>query len=400
MKLVIVSHTPHYRHHGSLVAWGPTVREIDQLARVFSEIVHVAPLHAGPAPRSSLPYLAKSIRIQPVRPSGGPSLVDKLSILTALPHYMKTIWRESTEADVAHIRCPAAISLAALFLFTLRASPARRWAKYAGNWQPDGREPIAYRVQRWLLAHRLHRGTVTVNGHWSGQSRHIYSFFNPSFLPSEIASARKIGLCKSPPSSARLLFVGRLEASKGAHRALSIAARLKCSAVPLTLEVVGDGPERAALELQARALGLEDRVFFHGWLSRDALSLLYEQAHFLLLPSASEGWPKVISEAMAYGAIPVAAAVSCIPEILASTGGGFALPLDDLDGFAQTIKSLIERPEDWIIASRAGIEAAPRFSYDHYLSAVRQMFQDAWGDSLPAPSDLESSLQHEVQRQQ
>jgi glycosyltransferase involved in cell wall biosynthesis len=398
---MIVSHTPHFRNQERLVAWGPTVREIDQLGRVFAEIVHVAPLHDGPAPRSCLPYTSKSVEFHPVRPSGGPSAFDKLSVLRVLPHYWTAVWRASKWADVAHVRCPASISLAAVLLFSLRPGPARRWVKYAGNWQPKGGEPISYKLQRSMLAHRLHRGTVTVNGEWPNQPRHIYSFVNPSFLSSEIASARELGLQKKLTAPAKLLFVGRLEHPKGAGRAVSIAARLKDLGLPFTLDVVGDGAERPALDLQALSLGLEDRISFHGWVSRDDLSLLYSRAHFLLLPSsASEGWPKVVSEAMAYGAVPIAGAVSCIPQTLESTHAGFALQPDDVAGFALTIRRLFERPAEWSAASRAGIQAAAQFGYDHYLSAVREMFWDAWGDSLPHPTEqMNEAAHHEGHKQ-
>ena len=55
MKLLIVSHTPHYERNGSLVGWGPTVREIGHLARLFDDVVHIAPVHSGPAPKMRCP---------------------------------------------------------------------------------------------------------------------------------------------------------------------------------------------------------------------------------------------------------------------------------------------------------------------------------------------------------
>ena len=74
MKLLIVSHTPHYRHHATIKGWGPTVREIDYLAEIFDEIVHIAPLHPGPVPPNALAYASKRIRLRPVKPAGGNSL--------------------------------------------------------------------------------------------------------------------------------------------------------------------------------------------------------------------------------------------------------------------------------------------------------------------------------------
>ena len=56
MRLLVVSHTEHFRKDGVTVGWGPTVRELGRLAGLFDELVHVAPLHrgAGPGERPAL----------------------------------------------------------------------------------------------------------------------------------------------------------------------------------------------------------------------------------------------------------------------------------------------------------------------------------------------------------
>ena len=68
MRLVIVSHTSHYQKEGRIVAWGPTVREINYLTEIFDEIVHIAPLHRDDAPETSLPYEEGRIKFHPVSP--------------------------------------------------------------------------------------------------------------------------------------------------------------------------------------------------------------------------------------------------------------------------------------------------------------------------------------------
>ncbi len=86
-------------------------------------------------------------------------------------------------------------------------------------------------------------------------------------------------------------------------------------------------------------------VKFLGWLPKPSLADYYSQAHFLLLPTnASEGWPKVLSEAMAYGVVPLAGAVSSIPQILQETGAGLALPPEDPEAFVQAIQNFLAEP--------------------------------------------------------
>src|SRR3712207_3692431 len=107
-----------------------------------------------------------------------------------MPHYTRTIWRELPQADVVHVRCPANISLIAIVLLAVVRYPRRRWVKYAGNWQSYPVEAWSYRFQRWWLSSGLHRGVVTVNGHWPGQPAHVYSFLNPCFTEAELAAAQ------------------------------------------------------------------------------------------------------------------------------------------------------------------------------------------------------------------
>ena len=104
------------------------------------------------------------------------------------------------------------------------------------------------------------------------------------------------------------------------------------------------GPERPLSEAWAREHDLNSRVTFHGWLPKSALAHFYTQAHFLLLPSASEGWPKVLSEAMAHGVVPLAGAVASIPQILSETGAGLALPPLKVSVFVEALVNLAESP--------------------------------------------------------
>jgi glycosyltransferase involved in cell wall biosynthesis len=375
MRLLIVSHTAHYERDGAIVGWGPTVREIGHLSRLFDEVVHVAPLHDGPAPASSLPYAGDRVRLRAVSSAGGPGIRSKLGILASIPEYVAAISAECRRADAVHVRCPANIALVACVLLALRRRPRPRWLKYAGNWRPAGPEAWSYTLQRWWLGRGLSGGLVTVNGHWPGQRPHVRSFLNPCLTAAEIVAAGAAAHTKRLDSPIHLLFVGALNRPKGVGRALEILSRLRRAGLDATLDLVGDGPDRPAFEHKAEELGVAGAATFRGWLPRTDLGPVYERAHILLHPSSSsEGWPKVLSEAMAYGVVPVAGAVSSIPEVLHATGAGMAVPPDDLDGFAAAIGDLAANPERWLRASRAGSESAAAFTYDAYLEAVQKLF--------------------------
>jgi len=365
-----------------VLGWGPTVRELDELGKLFSRVTHIAPLHAGPPPNSAQPYQAPNICFVPVPPAGGDTLLDKLLILKTYPKYWAVFAKSIKEADAVHVRCPANISWLALVYLLLNPSKKYRWVKYAGNWQADSVFPISYSIQRWMLQKNLHQGVVTINGRWNEQKTHILSFHNPCLEAEEVEGARHVSQMKQLAPPYRFVFVGLLTEAKGVFRVLEIIEHLHQQGLSCELHFLGDGPARSRLENLARQSVLSDKIHFHGWLPKHAITDFYRKAHFILLPSDTEGWPKVLSEGMAYGVVPIASKVSSIPQVLAETGAGFAIKPQDTDGFVARIRELIENPTLWKQMSLAGIKAASLFTYDTYAATVRKMFQTTWQVTL------------------
>jgi glycogen synthase len=84
----------------------------------------------------------------------------------------------------------------------------------------------------------------------------------------------------------RVLFVGRLAPQKGVSTLVEAAGHLKDPSVQVLL--VGDGPERKALERDADRLGVGDRLHFLGFLAHERLSAVLAHADLLVLPSLYE----------------------------------------------------------------------------------------------------------------
>jgi glycosyltransferase involved in cell wall biosynthesis len=378
MKLLIISHTPHYYKQGQIVGWGPTVREINQIATLFDHIEHLAPLHLQPAPVSALPYTDNRLSFTPVKPAGGDNLWHKLGILVHIPGWLKEMRRAMRAADAVHIRCPAGISLVAVLVTRFWAKDKPVWVKYAGNWHFKGYVPLSSRIQRNLLRKNFHQGAVSVNGLWPEQPRHVITFNNPSMSLQEYEFARQKTRGKTLCTPIQLLFVGRIDKAKGVDRLLEIANELKLKGLDFELTLVGDSPQRKGFEIQVRKNQLSSQVHFAGWQTIALLSKYYEKAHLLLFPSTSEGWPKVLSEGMAYGVVPIASAVGSIPQILAEFNCGKAIPPDDIMAFVYAVLEYTQMPQTWSLASKNGQLAGCEFTYEKYLSAVKDLFDHTW----------------------
>jgi glycosyltransferase involved in cell wall biosynthesis len=107
--------------------------------------------------------------------------------------------------------------------------------------------------------------------------------------------------------------------------------------------VAGEGPERAALEAEARALGVGDRVSFLGF-RPDTPSLL-ASADLFVLPSLIEGLPLSVLEAMAAGCPVVATAAGGTGEIVQDRVTGLLVPPADAEALAAAMQELLrDRP--------------------------------------------------------
>jgi glycosyltransferase involved in cell wall biosynthesis len=152
------------------------------------------------------------------------------------------------------------------------------------------------------------------------------------FRPIDRGEARR-GLGLTRPT---LASVGHLVERKGHHHVIEALAQLP----EMDLVIVGDGPERGALERLASRLGLTPRVRFAGAVDQDRLCLIYNAIDALVLASSREGWANVLLESMACGTPVVASAVWGTPEVVASPQAGVLMPSLDAAGVVVGVNRL------------------------------------------------------------
>lgn len=318
-KLVILSHTEHYTDvNGVLKGWGSTVNEINFLADSWETIYHVGCLYPADAPASSLSYTKNNIHFVPIPPYGGKRLWDKFLILVKLPKIIFQVVRTVRGASEVQLRLPTSMGLFLLPLFSFFIPRTFTfWVKYAGNWGQEN-PPLSYRIQRWWLQKNIARCQVTVNGFWENQAPHCLSFENPCLTELDLEKGKQSVLHKTFEGPFDLIFIGRLESSKGVGRIISALKQIEFSQIK-KMHFVGDGAGMKQYQEQAQFLG--NKVVFYGFLETSQVHDLLAQSHFILLPSDSEGFPKVIAEAACYGVVPVVSNVGSIGHYITDTNG-------------------------------------------------------------------------------
>jgi len=388
MRLLIVSHVIHFRHEGRLYAYGPYVREIDVWAELFPEVMIASPCRDAVPPGDCLPFESSNISIAPQMETGGETWWSKVKLAAATPLMMLGVAREAWRSDAVHVRCPGNLGLIGTLVAPLFCS--RLVAKYAAQWDESADQPWGTRLQKGILRSRWWRGPVTVYGEWPNQPPHIISFFTSLLTGEMIARARVAAVAPRPASGMRILYTGRLSKSKNVDTLIRAVAECLRTGREVTCTVVGDGPEREHLEALSESFGAQRAVKFAGAVAFEKVIDHLEQSDALVLVSETEGWPKAIAEAMAFGLVCVGSDTGFLPRML--DGRGFVVPPGDAEALTKTLFKIYDSPDRCADIRGRASEWAQRFSLSGLRDAIRSLLEEKWSVQLGTP------VQHRIDK--
>jgi glycosyltransferase involved in cell wall biosynthesis len=137
----------------------------------------------------------------------------------------------------------------------------------------------------------------------------------------------------------RIGLVGRLSTEKGVDIFVEAAAIVARSFPAVRFVVIGEGPERAALEQQIRSLGLEQSLQLAG--HQKAMADVYAGLDVLVSASRLEGLPIALLEGMASGLPVVATAVGDVPQVIRPGETGLLVPPADAAALAAAMQELV-----------------------------------------------------------
>lgn len=181
----------------------------------------------------------------------------------------------------------------------------------------------------------------------------------------------------------RLICVGRLIERKGQHHLIHAVKRLTDQGIEVSLELIGTGDSQASFEAQARALGMEERVRFRGYVPREEIAAHYAAAHAFVLPSYNEGMSVATLEAMAAGLPLVVSRTGGTADLVEEGVNGWTFPWGDGESLAAHIRRLAL---DRSLARRMGEASrarAARFTWDHACESYRILFEKIISRAAP-----------------
>lgn len=178
-------------------------------------------------------------------------------------------------------------------------------------------------------------------------------------------------------ASSYILFVGTLEPRKNLSRLISAYKKLPNSIKERVRLVVvgGKGWGRVDVARMVESLGLEKYVQILGYVTEEQLSLLYERALFLAMPSLYEGFGLPLIEAMSHGVPALTSNCSSMPEI-AGDAAIFVDPYDE-QSITRGMLTLIGDQSLYQALKTNAINNVKRFEWDKTASETLRVFEDA-----------------------
>jgi glycosyltransferase involved in cell wall biosynthesis len=371
MKLVIVSSSPLIKKNSDYFAYSPYVKELVIWSKYCDEIAFTCPIwnQDNGLLVSEIPFsIDKLYEIKGFNIKSVNNFLKAIqySFLNFYLIYKSMLW-----ADHIHLRCPGNIGLMGCFVQILFPNKVKT-AKYAGNWDLNAKQPWSYNLQKWILsATFLTRNMqVLVYGEWEGSSKNIKSFFTATYKEDDKTPVPP----KSLESKIKFIFVGTLSPGKQPLYAIKIIEKLQLLGYNVELEIFGAGIENDTISKYILKNKLENQVVLKGNQSSELIKKAYQESHFLLLPSKSEGWPKVVAEAMFWGCLPIATKVSCVPNMLDNGNRGILLEMN-LEQDVDQIINCISNQQEYNNKVRQSIDWSRKYTLDLFEIEIKALLK-------------------------
>jgi glycosyltransferase involved in cell wall biosynthesis len=369
MKLIVFSGAPIVMKDNLPYLYAPYEKEMQLWAKHTNSIQFCCPIWREDR---NLLVAPVSFETKPTIELKEFDITSFWNSLKAIPKVIRNfivIYKTMKNADHIHLRCPGNIGLLACLVQVLFPNTTKT-AKYAGNWDPKAKQPITYKIQKWILNNSFltKNMQVLVYGEWEGSSKNIKPFFTATYSEKEIIAP----ISKKTNEKINFLFVGMLSEGKRPLYAIQLIEELNKKNIDAHLSVFGDGVLRAEIEEYISVRSLKNQVTIFGNQAKETIKSAYQNNHFLILASKSEGWPKVVAEAMFFGCVPLTTNVSCVNYMIGNGERGKILSLN-LNNDVTQIEKLLQNESEYLRISEAASKWSQHFTTEYFENEIKKL---------------------------
>lgn len=380
MRLVVISHKPCWRSTNSPLGYvtdGGFPLQMQAISELFSETKVVVPC-ASEANRSGLSdLLGRNMTIVPLSILNGHGFSRKIGLFGWLLSNGLIIWKEVKGADAVHAPIPGDVGTIGMVFALLQRKPL--FVRHCGNWLAP--RTVAERLWKWSMEKFAGGRNVMLA---TGGADQAPSSRNPKVKWIFSSSLSRDQLMNSVPRNLpddgklRLIIACRQEERKGTDLVIDSLPLILKSFPNATLDIVGGGSLLENLKQQAVSTGLRDRVTFHGKVEQSRVLELLRKAHLFCYPtSASEGFPKVVLEALASGLPIVTTRVSVLPQLV---GNGCGILLDEPTpvSIAAAVKEICIDETKYNQMSSRAVETARQYTLENWRDYIGATLRESW----------------------
>ncbi|MDG5799803.1 glycosyltransferase family 4 protein [Marinilabiliaceae bacterium ANBcel2] len=363
MRFYIISPVIHKKSLSGYAGYAPYVREMNLWLKHVDEVRVLAPVANKDVDNLEIVYQHTNLIFDEVPPLAFINLRSALRSFILLPYIIVKMISGMVWADHIHLRCPSNMGLIGSVIQLFFPGKSKS-VKYANNWDPKSKQFFSYRIQQMILRSRITRNArVLVYGDWNEKSNNIKPFYTATY--SDKMKTDVLVRDINYNSTIWLLFVGTITPNKCPDLVLRSFNCLLEAGFDVNINFLGDGVLLEDLKKYTQENNLNSRVFFRGKVSQEDAVHYFKMSHFLVFPSKSEGWPKVVAEAMWWGCLPVTTDVSCVNYMVGDGSRGILVEPDE-KVICETLSDLIFSPERYNEMCYNAIEWSRKFSLEKF----------------------------------
>lgn len=379
MRLAVFSHKQCWRSTSSSSGYatdGGFPMQMGAISELFASTTLVVPRVEQRNASGEVALTGRNLRVAPLAPVPGRGLARRLMFPFWLLRNMPRMSREVLRADAIHAPIPGDVGTVGMVLATLLRKPL--FVRHCGNW--DRPVTRAEHFWRWFMerfggGRNVMLATGGADRPPSARQPAIRWIFSTSLTEAELERRGRERELSPAPS---MIIVCRQEQPKGTGVVIEALRRLADAVDGITLVVVGDGADLEAFERLAAELGVADRVTFTGKLDHDGVMARLEAADIFCYPTgASEGFPKVVLEALASGLPVVTTPVSVLPTLLRD-GGGIVVERPDPELIADAVLDCLGDAARYRALSSSARRVARAFSLERWRDEIGDSLSAAW----------------------
>lgn len=380
MHLAVVSHKICWRSQESptgFVTDGGFPLQIEAISELFSSTEIVVPCDSRECAEGVSPLKGRSISVTPLSVPRGTGLRRKVDMLRWGIVNGPAIWRSVRDSDAVHAPIPGDIGTIGMVFALVLRKPL--FVRHCGNWLAP--KTTAEKIWKWSME-RLAGGrnvmmaTGGADKPPSARNPWVKWIFSTSLRRAQIESNAPLTFPEG--GKLRLLIACRLEEKKGTDVIIAAMPAIRAAFPDVELEVVGGGSLLEALKERAKELGVADCVTFRGKVEQSEVLRLMKRAHLFCYPtSASEGFPKVVLEALACGLPVITSKVSVLPKLI-SPDCGVILDEPSPGALSEAVIGVCSDPEKYSQMSAMAIETAGEYSLERWRDRIGDSLRDSW----------------------